>query len=124
MRTFKSAEGLSNWLLRLTLVGFILVFHFKLVTDFKNYDPFSYLAAVYVLFGVLLLIGGFLRKSSLTVFSGLILFLLSAFILVKMIVYYFQANINVLDTASGGELLVYLMSTSISLYFLAKGNKG
>src|SRR4030042_1598766 len=111
MKPLKSTTPLARWLLRLSLVVFIFFTYFG---TFKNFDFNSlefYFASVYVIFGALLFIGGFLSKSSLTVISAFILFLLSVYLLIKS----FSGDI-------GEHLLEYLLPASIAFYFLSTGN--
>lgn len=111
MKPLKSTKPLARWLLRICLAAFIFFTYFNSVKtfDFKNLD--FYFAAVYFVFGAFLIIGGFLSKGTMTVISGLIIFLLSVYQLVKS----FSGEIN-------EQLLVFLLPASIAFYFLSTGN--
>ena len=111
MKPLKTTTPLARWLLRLSLAAFIFFAYFGTFKNFEFNNLEFYFASVYVIFGALLFIGGFLSKSSLTVLSGFIIFLLSVYLLIKS----FSGDI-------GEHLLAYLLPASIAFYFLSTGN--
>ena len=114
MKAFKAGSQLGNWLLRIALGMYFYFIYFDLFTTFNTSSLHFYLAGFYLLFGLLLLIGGFFHNDSLTVFSGLLLFLLSIFGVISI---QWVNNLISADTAD------YYLIIAISFYFLTKGNK-
>jgi hypothetical protein len=111
MKPFKSGATLAAWLLRMTLLWFVYEHYLIPFPGFhvKSY-PF-YIHAAYILFALLLLAGGFLQKSTLTVLSGLALFILPVIQLVR--------------NFPGDPLkvvLLYLLPIAIGFYFFTSGN--
>lgn len=122
MRPFRSAEGIANWLLRLSVTAFIIMFYIDIITHFhpsffKTKE--FYFSAILLIFGILLFIGGFAHKESLTVFSGFVLFIISAYKLVFTLISIIKNHDSIVNT----ELILFLFCTATSLYFFAKGNK-
>ena len=113
MKPLKAAVPLAKWLLRFSLLFFILVLYLNTVLslDYKNMS--FIIAAFFVLFGILLIIGGFLPKASMTVISGLIIFILSIY---KIVVAF--------DGVIEPKLVNYFMTGAIGFYFFARGNLG
>jgi hypothetical protein len=111
MKPLKSIIPLARWLLRLSLAVLIFFTYYKTFKGFDFNNLGFYFAAVYVIFGALLVIGGFLSKSSLTVVSAFILFLLSVYLLIK------NATGDI-----GTQMTEYLLPASIAFYFLSTGN--
>ncbi len=111
MKPLKTTIPLSRWMLRICLTAFVFFTYFNtfMTMSFKSLG--FYFAAIYIVFGALLMIGGFLPKHSLTVFSGLVIFILSVYQLIKS----FTGEIN-------EYLLVYLLPASIAFFFLSTGN--
>lgn len=123
MRPLRSAEGLVNWLLRFSIVAYIVASNFHVITKFSGalLKQFSfYLTALYLLFSILLFIGGFMVKHSLSVLSGFFIFIISGIYLVQDIIVIFKGVQSITDPG----IYLVLMCTGIGLYFLAKGNKG
>ena len=110
MKPVKSLRTLSYWLLRLAAASIIYVQFFHTFIDFKIKELSFLIAALYVIFAVLLFIGGFLSSARLTVVCGLIILILS---IVKM----FLAGISIYSIINN------LTLASLGLYFLANGNK-
>ncbi len=113
MRPVRSASGLAKWLLRIALFAYIFVLYFSTVKGFNfNYLDF-YIGLIFLLFAALLVIGGFLRKHTLTVLSGLIILILS---IVEMFRVFDGNMIN-------PKFIMYLLIGALGLFFLSKGNK-
>ena len=112
MKAFRTVLPLANWLLRLALVVMLFTLYFNTVVDLDFGRLGFYLASLFILFGVLLIGGGFTKDPGLTVVSGLIIFLLSLYQLVVN----FSGNIDY-------ELAVHFMNLSLGFYFFARGNK-
>lgn len=111
MKPLKSITPLARWMLRISLASFIYFVYFSTFKTFNFSNPDFYFAAIYVVFGALLFIGGFLRKSSLTVISGFVIFMLA--------VYQFMRSFS---GFTGDYMLSYIMPASIAFYFLSTGN--
>jgi cell division protein FtsX len=111
MKPFKSGAILAAWLLRLMLVWFIYKTYVQSFPgfDFKSFS--FYVDACYVLFGLMLLVGGFLQKPALTVFSGLFLFILPVVQLIRSF-----------PEKPGEAMLLYLIPLSVGFYFFTSGN--
>jgi hypothetical protein len=112
MKPVKGLLQFATWLMRLAVAFFVYVafLHTLKILDFKSIQ--FYVAVVYILFGSLLFIGGFLSKPGITVFSGLMLFFASVYEIIIL----FSAGINT-------ELAIYFVTGTISLYFVTAGNK-
>ena len=111
MKPFKNASKFSNWLVRITLVAYLLIYYHSTLMLIDFLDATFLFALVYVMAAVLLLLGGFRKKHELTLYSSIILL--------------FAIGFNVyLDIADGIFGVVrHLLPFSISFYFLAHGNK-
>ena len=70
---------LSTFLMRLGVLFFIYVNYFGTVLKLNLKQVDFYLGAIVSIFGVLLFIGTFIHKQTLTVLSALILFLFSIY---------------------------------------------
>jgi hypothetical protein len=111
MKPFKSGIVIAAWLLRITLAWFIYKHYFQPFTDFAWKTFGFYIAAAYLLFGILLLAGGLMQKATLTVVSGLVLFILPIIQLIRSF-----------PEDAGSVLLIYLIPVSVGFYFFSAGN--
>src|SRR3989337_845598 len=111
MKPFKSGIVIAAWLLRMTLAWFIYKHYFQPFIHFewKTFD--FYIDTAYLLFGILLIAGGLMQKASLTVVSGLALFILPIMQLVRSF-----------PEDAGSVLLLYLIPLSVGFYFFSGGN--
>lgn len=110
MKAFKAASGFSVWLVRLTFSLLLFLTYYQVFLNFNlNFQSFWF-AAVFVVFSVLLFAGGFMNSSSLTVFSGLIIFLAAV---VKIILEYNGIH----------GITQLLLIAALGFYFLSNGNK-
>ena len=112
MRPLKQLFPLAGWLMRFAVVFFVLTSYWKTFIFFNFQSVMFYVAAIYVIFSILLFIGGFLHKASLTVFSSLILILVTGY----------HAFLN-LESKLDHNFAVYVVLGSILVYFLTTGNK-
>lgn len=110
MKPWKSLSGIASWLMRLALIVFIYHRFFGIFLQFNLSGQLFYFAAAFIVFGSLLLVGGFIRQT-LTVVGGLGLLILSVLQIV--------VNFNGLDSS----FVQWLLISSLSLYFLSNGNK-
>ena len=112
MQPFKSGQVVAMWLLRITLVLYLFFNNIYSLRQI-NFDSIHfYIAFAFVIFAVLLLVGGFLSKPGITVISGLIIFLLSAYQLVISFGGRFDSS-----------LVLFLFPLSIGFFFVCQGNK-
>ena len=111
----KPAKGLlqfASWLMRLALVFFIYVVFLHTLKTFDFKSIHFYVAVVFIVFGSLMFIGGFLGKPGITVFSGLMLFFASVYEIIIL----FSEGIS-------AEIATFGIIATISLYFVTSGNK-
>jgi hypothetical protein len=110
MKPFKSGTIVASWLLRITVMWFVYEHYFRALPafDLKNFQ--FYIHAAYILFAILLFFGGFMQKPSMTVLSGLALFILPVVQLIR----------NFPDET--GVLLAFLLPMAIGFYFFTAGN--
>jgi hypothetical protein len=112
MEPVRSLYALSTWLLRLALLVLVyIIFFTTLRSPDVNSLPF-WIAAGFALFSMLLFVGGFMKKSSMTVISSLILMLGCIY---KIVIYY--------AFDEGNFLAIYLVMGALSLFFFTNGNK-
>jgi len=111
MEPVKSFLPFAKWLLRIALALLIYIRYFDLVETLKFDSAAYFISALLLIFGVLVLIGGFNKKSDLTVISGLLIFLLA---LIMVFV----------DGFSFNRLLIHFPVSAMGFYFMARGNKG
>jgi hypothetical protein len=117
----KPAKGLlqfATWLMRLAVAFFVFINFVGIIRNFDFKSIQFYVALTYVIFGLLLFIGGFMSKPRITVFSGLILFLASVYQIVML--YSDRADKTI---AIYHSFVIYFMVATISLYFFTAGNK-
>jgi len=112
MQPFKYGQVVAQWLLRLTLVLYLFLGNINGLSRINFESVRFYITLAFIIFSVLLLVGGFLSKPGLTVISGLVIFLLSVYQLVIS----FDGRIDV-------NLVLYLFPLSIGFFFLCQGNK-
>ena len=112
MRPFKGLFPLATWLMRFAVVFFVLTTYLKTFTLFNFSSVMFYVSALFLIFSVLLFIGGFLHKGSLTVFSSLILILVTGY----------HAFLN-LESKLDHNFAVFVVLGSIFVYFFTTGNK-
>jgi hypothetical protein len=113
MRPFRSASGLAVWILRAATFLLILSIYWTTVEQLNFKSFYFYIATIYTVFGALLFIGGLFSKHTITVLSGLILFIISIY----EIFHFYQGSLLNSGLAS------YLLLSAIGLFFLSRGNK-
>ena len=112
MQPFKSGQVVAMWLLRIALVLYLFLDNIYNLRQINFNSIRFYVAFAFVIFAVLLFVGGFLSKPGLTVLSGLIIFLLSGYQLVIS----FGGRIDL-------SLVMFLFPLSIGFFFVCQGNK-
>jgi hypothetical protein len=111
MKPLKSGLTFANWLLRIAIALLIVI---CFVDDLKNFNFEKlnfYIAALFILCGILIFVGGFSSKSSITVLSG---FLITG-LCIYQIILNFSGNIS-----SIASLFVIM---AIGFYFACSGNQ-
>ncbi|MBS3807203.1 MAG: hypothetical protein KGY60_06830 [Bacteroidales bacterium] len=112
MRPAKILLPLATFFMRLGAGFYLYLNHFPdlLAPSFQRFD--FYLSAIFAIFGLLLILGAFARKQTLTVLSALILF---------------AGSLYKIFTFAGGleshSFLSLLLFGVISFFFLCNGNK-
>ncbi len=110
MKPVKGTIPFAKWLLRLAPLFIIYLISFKVIKTW-NFSDINYLILLgLAVFSVLLIIGGFTRKHSLTVISGLLIFILGII----------QLILNLDNAASISFALIFII---IGFFFVSNGNK-
>ena len=111
MKPFKSGAVIAAWLFRILLVWFAYKNYFQTFTDFefKSFDV--YIATAYLLFTLLVVAGGILQNEALTVFTGLVIFVLPVVQLIRA-----------LPGDWSDVLFLYLIPLSVGFFFFSNGN--
>lgn len=112
MKPLKSLLQFATWLMRLAIVSFAFVSFLHALKTFDIKTIQFYIAVAFILFSVLLFIGGFMSKPAITVFSGIMLFFASVYEIVIL----FSEGINI-------DISIYAVIASTSFYFVTAGNK-
>lgn len=112
MKPVKSLLPASRWLLRISLLTYLVLQHGKTILNLQYETQTFFIALAFVLFGVLLFAGGFTSKPSLTVVSALLLSLLFA--------YYIYLGFVPQVTL---PQVLNVMLLSVTLYFMSSANK-
>jgi hypothetical protein len=112
MKPFKSGQTIAHWLLRLSLVVYIALLFIPHLYPINLNNFHFYLAVAISILGVLILMGGFIVKPTLTVLSGLGILLISGYLFVKG----FTGVIS-------HSTMLYLIPSVLGFYFFTKGNK-
>ena len=111
MKPFKTGKGVANWLLRITLATAIYTLYVNILSTFA-FTSLSFLIALGItIFGVLIIIGGFTAKPTLTVIAGLAITLITIY----KIIISFNGNFD-------HYLISQLIPLSIGFYFFTNGN--
>jgi len=107
----KSFVPVAQWLMRIAVALILFNLYFHRIDDL-NFTSVEWLVSVLlVIFSALLIIGGFLKKNSTTVVSGLVISILS---LIMILI----GGLHI-DSIS-----THIAQLSIGLYFMARGNRG
>ncbi len=111
MKPFKTGSASSKWVLRIILVFYLVVYHHKTLYPIDFLDASFIFALIYVISAVALLVGGFKKDSSLTVYASIMMLLAIAFNLY-------------LDLPDGLFAMIdHLFPMGIAFFFLSNGNK-
>ena len=111
MEPMKSLFPVAKWLLRIAIALVVYSKFLYTALSFSFKGSAYYVSLLMVIFTILLVVGGFLKKSSMTVISGLA-------ILVISIILMFSGGITIDSVAAN------FLTAAIGFYFMASGNKG
>ena len=111
MEPLKSLIPLAKWLLRIAMGLMVYSIYFHTFREFDVKSVSWFLSLLALLFAVFLLVGGFMKKNSLTVVSGMILFLVSLLMI-------FMGDIDIQGVIRN------VPPAAIGFYFMARGNRG
>lgn len=111
MKPLKNGLNFANWLMRISLLILITVSFWKGATEFDFSSKIFYISLAFVVFGILLFVGGFVAKPTLTVISGLVLCLLSIY----KIFLQFSGDFSSI-------VANFIMIAAVGLYFACAGN--
>ena len=113
MKPIKNLEPAAKWLLRFSLAAYIICLYFNEVKafDFKSVNYIINL--IYMLFAVLLLLGGISKNATLTILSGIVLSLISAY---KIYVAFSLSDLT------NPAIFLFLMVFGLGVLFASKGN--
>lgn len=112
MEPIRTLFPMSTWLMRLAvlLLVYICFFTTYRTPDLNKTD--FYIALGFGVSGMLLFVGGFLKKSGLTVISAALLFIGCLY---KIITYYAFSH--------GRFVAIYGIFAAVTFFFIANGNK-
>lgn len=112
MKPAKTFYPISQWILRIAILGMSYAFFFNTFLKF-NYKTLDFWTnTLMILFSVLIFFGGFSKKHTLTVVSGMLLMLGAIYFIVM---YY----LNSFSTGSA----IYGVFAALGFYFFTAGNK-
>ncbi|MBN2522978.1 MAG: hypothetical protein JXB24_06865 [Bacteroidales bacterium] len=111
MEPMKSLVPMAKWLLRIAVALIVYGAFLNTALSFSFSGAGYYFALAMVIFTILLLVGGFLKKSSMTVISGLVILVLSVILM-------FTGGISL------GSIIANFATAAIGFYFMARGNLG
>lgn len=112
MKPIKSLVPLAKWLLRLAVAAFLIVTFINIFLDFQVQLFNFWIAAFFLLFSVLLVIGGFLYNPALTIVSGFFILVIA---IIEMIMIFDGSIYSIYN---------YFLPAAAGFYFLARGNSG
>ena len=116
MKPIKNLEVASLWLLRIGIVFLFIAMYGKTIDNWA-FDNYRWIInMVYLLSSVSLFIGGFVKKSTTTIISGLIIAAISIYQIVPIVA---DGKISFFDPS----LFQYLVMTGLGMLFAAVGNK-
>ncbi|MFC2103928.1 hypothetical protein ACFLS4_01085 [Bacteroidota bacterium] len=108
MQPIKALLPVSIWLMRIGLILYAYDEYFKTFTKFNLDKVDFYIAALFLVFSVIIFVTGFKRRAAFTVISGFIITLIAIY--------------NVINTIDGGldtALILNFLIASIAIFFLA-----
>jgi len=112
MKPIKNLEPFAKWVIRIGLFLFLVsMYHNQIqLFSYKNVD--YVINMIYLLSGASLLLGGFQKKVTLTIISGIFVTFVSGY---KTYIAYAGNLLN-------SDMYVYLIILGIGIFFCSKGN--
>ncbi len=116
MKPITVALKAANWLFRGSILIYLLLVYFDkiIVVNFKNFN--DVLVFVYLLCAILLFIGGFLSKPTLTIISAVLVFICTMYFMVLD----FPSDIT--SKPQIISFLIYTWPAGVGLYYAGSGN--
>lgn len=111
MKPLKSGISLAKWMLRVTLVIYLIAFYYGTLLIIDFLDVSFIFALIYIVAAVCLLFGGFKKSDNITVYSSLML----------LVAVVFNIYLDVADGIYG--VINHLLPLSVAFFFLSSGNK-
>lgn len=115
MKPISAALPIANWIFRGSILIFLILTYYEkiIVVNFRSYADVMYF--VYVLSGLMLFIGGFLSKPTLSIISGVIMVLCTLYFMVlKFPVDFTRHHFH--------GYLIFLWPLAVGLYFTGSDN--
>ncbi|MCX7743055.1 MAG: hypothetical protein N2167_00675 [Flavobacteriales bacterium] len=112
MKPFHVALPAAHWIMRCSLAIILLYMQWPAIKTVNFQQTADVISFAYVVGGILLIGGGFLKNSTLTILSAALIFLITLYFLYL----HFPAEIHL-------GYLIYLWPLSVSLFYLANGNE-
>jgi len=112
MEPVKAFFPLSTWLLRLAILVVIYILFFTALRTFNVHNANFWFAVGFTLCGILLFIGGFFNKSTMTVVTAWLLLLGCIY---KLVMHY--------AFDKGSIAALYFVFAALALFFISIGNK-
>ncbi len=112
MRPVKSLVPLAKWFLRIAVAAIIYSEYLNRATSFSFSGLGYFMALIFVILGVLLIVGGLMKTAKLTVVSGLLIWVACIIQLLGV------------DSFTLINAMSILPLASIGFYFMARGNIG
>jgi hypothetical protein len=112
MKPLKSGLTFANWLLRIALSIYMAVVFVNILKNLNFSDKNFYIALAFTTFSVLLFIGGFLSRPTITIISGIVITGLSIYKIILL----FSGTLN-------PQLATFMVIMSIAFYFTCNGNQ-
>ena len=113
MKPIKNLEPAAKWILRISLAAYIICLNFRDLGAFNFKSVIYIINLIYTLFAVLLLFGGVSKNATLTIVSGIVLSLISAY---KIYVAFSLSDLT------NPAVYLFLMIFGVGVFFMAKGN--
>lgn len=112
MKPIHSALPAAHWIMRCTLAIILLYIQWPTIKTVNFQKTDDVVSFAYVVGGILLIGGGFLKNSVLTMISAGIIFLITLYFLYL----HFPSELHL-------GYLIYMWPLSVSLLYLANGNE-
>lgn len=112
MKPVKTLLPFSRWMLRIIVLIWLIMKYTGTIQGLNVHDQNFFLALGFVLFGLLLLAGGFSSKPGLTVVAAIFLTLL----------FIYKIYLNFVPQVTEAQVISFLF-LSVSVYFMSSPNK-